>query len=131
MPLYDVRCTRGCGYFNDVFCLLADVDQMICPECSAPVVRLISPVRTIGPTFSNPMTVNQIGRTFTSKSDWDAYQRDNPGTEVLSANSKAWQDHVDAVRNKADRKAKTLGYRDRQDMREKVAQEDRDKRKAT
>lgn len=116
MPLYDVRCTQGCGYFNDVFSLLADLEKLVCPECSYPVVRLISPVRTIGPTFSNPFKVDQIGRTFNSKSDWDSYQRDNPGTQVLSADSKAWRDHVDLVKNKADKKARTMGYHDREDM---------------
>ncbi len=116
MPLYDVRCTRGCGYFNDVFCLLADVEQMICTECSAPVVRLISPVRTIGPTFSNPMVVEQIGKSFDSKREWDKYQQANPDTQVISANSKAWRDHVDVVKNKADKKARTMGYHDREDM---------------
>ena len=123
MPLYDVKCTAGCGYFNDVFCLLADVDEMICPECHKPVVRLISPVTTIGPTFSNPMVVDQIGKTFDSKSEWDKYQRENPGTQVLSANSRAWRDHVDMVKNKADKKARAMGYHDREDMGKQLKKE--------
>jgi len=131
MPLYDVRCTQGCGYFNDVFCLLADAEKMICPECNKPVVRLVRPVRTVGPTFSNPLRINQIGRSFTSKSEWDQYQRDNPDVEILSPSSKGWQDHVDAVKNKADRKARSMGYHDRQDMKQKLDAEDQQKRKAT
>jgi len=123
MPLYDVKCTKGCGYFNDVFCLLADVEKMICTECGSPVVRLISPVRVVGPTFSNPFTVEQIGRTFNSKSEWDQYQRDNPDTQILGANSKAWRDHVDVVKNKADRKARQQGYRDREDMGRQIKKE--------
>ena len=115
MPLYDVRCTQGCGYFNDVFCLLAEVDSLVCPECHSPVVRLISPVRTIGPTFSKPLRVDQIGKEFESKSDWDKYQQENPDVEILSATSSKWRDHVDAVKNKIEKKAKREGFTDNED----------------
>lgn len=109
MPTYDVKCPEGCGYFNDVFCLLADLDKMICPECHAPVIRLISPVRTIGPTFSKPLEVGQIGRTFENKSDWDQYQKSNPDVEILSATSNAWRNHVDQVKERVHTKAASVG----------------------
>jgi hypothetical protein len=115
MPTYDVKCPEGCGYFNDVFSLLADLDKMVCPECHAPVVRLISPVRTIGPTFSKPFQVDQIGKSFESKSDWDKYQQDNPDVQILSANSQSWRNHVDSVKDRIEKKAKRQGFRDNED----------------
>lgn len=115
MPTYDVRCTNGCGYFNDVFCLLADLEKLVCPECHRPVIRLISPVRTIGPTFSKPFEVNQIGKTFESKSDWDKYQQANPDVEILSATSTAWRNHVDTVKKRVNKKARNQGFNDNDD----------------
>jgi len=116
VPIYDVRCTAGCGYFEDVFALLADADEMLCSECSKPVVRVISPVRTIGPTFSKPLEVKQIGRTFHSEREWRTYQKENPDVEILSASSGAWRKHKDQAREKLNKKAKGQGFRDADHM---------------
>jgi len=112
VPIYDVKCTNGCGYFEDVFALLADVDDMRCSKCNESVVRVMSPVRTIGPTFSKPLVVDQIGRTFTSSKDWNNYQRANPDVEILSASSQSWRKHKDRAREKVELAAKRKGYRD-------------------
>ena len=115
MPTYDVKCPKGCGYFNDVFCLLADLERMICPDCHAPVIRLIGAVHTVGPTFSKPLEVGQIGRTFENKSDWDKYQRANPDVEILSASSNAWRNHVDKVKERVHTSAAKEGRTIRKD----------------
>mgnify|MGYP003627445083 CR=1 FL=1 len=117
MPLYDVRCTDSCGYFNDVFVLLADIDKIICPSCSKPVVRLVRPVATIGPMPSKPLRVDQIGRSFESASDWRDYQQKNGDVEILSATGNKWRAHKDIVRTKAESKAKAQGFRDLEDKR--------------
>jgi hypothetical protein len=110
--MYDVKCTAGCGYFEDVFALLADSDDLRCSECNHPVTLLISPVRTIGPTFSKPLEIKQIGRTFNSQSEFRAYQVANPDIEVLSPDGNAWQSHKDRAREKFESKARLRGYRD-------------------
>ena len=112
MPMYDVKCTAGCGYFEDVFALLADSHDLRCSECNAPVKILISPVRTIGPTFSKPLEIKQIGKTFHNQSEFDKYQRENPDVEVLGASSTAWTKHKDRVRERCETNARCQGYRD-------------------
>ena len=116
MPMYDVKCTAGCGYFEDVFALLADSDDLRCSECNHPVTILISPVRTIGPTFSKPLEIKQIGRTFHSQSDFRQYQRENPDVEILSPSSSKWQKHRDMARDKVEASAKKRGFNDSEDM---------------
>ena len=117
MPLYDVRCVSGCGYFNDVFVLLKDADKIICPSCSKPVVRLVRPVATVGPMPSKPLRVDQIGRTFESNSELKEYQRQNGDVEILSSTSNKWQQHKDTARTKAEKRAKSQGFRDLDDKR--------------
>tara|TARA_Y100000361_G_C11125888_1_gene325901 strand:- start:817 stop:1209 length:393 start_codon:yes stop_codon:yes gene_type:complete len=112
MPLYDVRCTNGCGYFNDVFVLLKDSDKISCPSCGKPVVRLIRPVATVGPMPSKPLRVDQIGRTFESNEELRDYQRKNGDVEILSSSSNKWLKHKDIARNKAENRAKKQGFRD-------------------
>lgn len=122
MPLYDVRCVSGCGYFNDIFVLLKDVDKIICPSCGQPVVRLVRPVATIGPMPSKPLRVDQIGRTFESNSELREYQRQNGDVEILSSTGDKWRKHKDIVRTKAESKAQQQGFRDLDDKRSHLKQ---------
>lgn len=118
MPLYDVRCTDGCGYFNDIFAVLAEANKISCPSCGKPVVRLIRPVATVGPMPSKPLRVDQIGRTFESNEELRDYQRKNGDVEILSSSSNKWQKHKDTARNKAEKRAKQQGFRDLDDKRD-------------
>ena len=112
MPMYDFKCVGDCGYFEDMFVLLADRDDVVCPECAGPLSTVIRAVPVIGPMPSKPLVVKQVGRTFESNAEWRKYQADNPGCQIQSADSKSWQDHVDAVRNKVEATSKKMGYRD-------------------
>ena len=127
MPLYDVRCTAGCGYFDDVFCPLAALDDLRCSKCNHPVKILMSPVRTIGPTFSKPLEIKQIGRTFHSQSEFRQYQRENPDVEILSPSSSKWQKHRDTAREKVEASAKKRGFNDSEDMKRYAKKDQRAK----
>ena len=131
MPLYDVKCTAGCGHFEDVFARLGDIDRMVCSQCGAPVQRLIRPVMTVGPMPSKPLEVKQIGRRFESNSELREYARQNGDVEVLSATSQKWRKHVDTVKEKAERSAKKAGLNDREDRLNYFAREAKARQRAT
>lgn len=112
MPLYDFKCTEGCGYFEDMFVLLADRDKVVCPSCAGPLSTVIRGVPVIGPMISKPMVVKQIGRSFESAGEWRDYQRKNPDCQVLSAGSTEWKKHRDSVKEKVEATSRKMGYRD-------------------
>jgi putative FmdB family regulatory protein len=112
MPLYDFRCDGDCGYFEDMFIPLAEKDAAVCPDCGGSITTRIGAVVTVGPMPSKPLRVKQVGREFTSNSEYKQYQRANPDCAIISAGSSEWQKHRDSAREKAERMAKKRGYRD-------------------
>ena len=112
MPYYDFKCPEGCGYFNDIFVPLAQHGKTTCPECESLLETVIGTVVTIGPTFSKPMVVEQIGRTFDSNKEINDYKRENPGWGMVSPDSKAWRDHKDSVREKVEKRSRQMGFND-------------------
>ena len=119
MPLYDFKCDKTCGYFEDMFIPLAEKDAARCPDCGSTITVRIGAVITIGPMPSKPLKVSQIGREFTSNSEYKQYQRENPDCAILSAGSTEWQNHVDMAREKAEKTARRKGYRDLAQQHEK------------
>lgn len=115
MPLYDVRCTAGCGRFEDIFVVLQEADSMECPKCSGSVVRLVSPVRAIGALFSKPIEHSQIGKSFETNEEFRQYKRDHPEAKFVEKDSVEWRSHYDAVRNHCDATSKKQGFRDNED----------------
>ena len=115
MPFYDFKCTSGCGYFHDVFVPLSKHGEQKCPSCGEGLTTVIGVVHTVGPMPSKPLVVNQIGRKFESRFEFDQYQRENPGFEVLSANSSKWKKHKESVRERVEASAKRMGFRDHED----------------
>jgi putative FmdB family regulatory protein len=63
MPLYDFKCNKSCGYFEDMFIPLAEKADARCPDCGGTITVRISPVMTVGPMPSKPLRVDHIGRT--------------------------------------------------------------------
>ena len=112
MPFYDFKCPEGCGYFNDVFVPLAEHGKTQCSDCGAVLQTVISEVALIGPMPSTPLVVKQIGKSFESESAWKKYQRENPDSAIVSADSQQWRKHRDAVKEKADARSRKMGYRD-------------------
>ena len=115
MPVYDFQCLGDCGYFSDVILSLSEKDKATCPSCGGSLQTVIRAVATIGPMPSKPLVVNQVGKSFDSQASWNKYQRENPDVEILSSSSDAWKKHKDAVRVKAEGKAKKAGFRDLED----------------
>ena len=112
MTLYDFKCKGCCGYFEDMFVLLADMEKAVCPSCDGPLQTIIRGVPVIGPMPSKPLVVKHIGRSFESAGEWRDYQRDNPDCQVLSSDSKQWRDHRDSVKEKVEVTSRKMGYRD-------------------
>tara|TARA_R110002020_G_scaffold25403_1_gene82777 strand:+ start:128 stop:544 length:417 start_codon:yes stop_codon:yes gene_type:complete len=123
MPVYDFKCPQGCGYFDDIFVLLADHGTTTCPECGVLMDTVIGMVPIIGPMPSNPLVMKQLGRKFESGSEWRQYQRENPDCEMVSSDSSTWREHIDSVRHKAESRAKREGYRDFEDKKRKRKEE--------
>jgi len=49
MPLYAFRCTTCCHQFDRLLSLRDDEDGVRCPECGAPVQRLMSAFAVTSP----------------------------------------------------------------------------------
>ena len=60
MPLYDFKCKGCCGYFEDMFVLLADMEKAVCPSCDGPLQTIIRGVPVIGPMPSKPGRLNPL-----------------------------------------------------------------------
>ena len=112
MPVYDIECPSH-GRVNDIFFSLSD--EPACPTCDAPSRVVIAPVRTVGPMPSKPLKMSQIGKEFTSNSQWRDYQQAHPDVKVLDKNDSSYQEFYTGVREKADKVAKKLGYTDHED----------------
>ena len=119
MPMYDFRCDGGCGYYTDMYIPLAEVDKAVCPDCHSSITIRIGAVMTVGPMPSKPLKVDQIGRSFESASELREYKKQNPGWDMMSADSTSWRSHVDDCRERAERMAKRRGYRDLAQQKEK------------
>lgn len=116
MPLYDYVCD-SCGFEDEYMIKLADFEgaTIWCTECSEEMRRIISPVMTTGIVFSNALTITQVGKTFNSNRELREYVAENPKYELQSRGEKAWRDHDDWARERADAQAKRMGYTDLDD----------------
>jgi len=83
-----------------------------CEVCGEEARTVIQPVRTIGPSFDHPLVIDQIGKTFTSKSEADAYFKAHPGRAIVAKNDSAFVKLRDSAREKAETKARKQGFRD-------------------
>ena len=113
MPFYDIGCNDCEEDFADVYASLESEPK--CPVCKKEGRIKIHPVATIGPMPSKPLVVKQIGREFESRAEFNQYQRENPGFEVLSANSSKWKQHKDLARERVETRAKKMGFRDHEE----------------
>jgi len=113
MPLYDLECEPCQRFLVDVFFTLSETPT--CSYCHAPARVIISPVRTVGPMPSKPLKIKQLGKEFTSNSQWREYKEAHPDVQVLDKNDASYQEFYTEVHEKADKVAKKLGYRDHKD----------------
>jgi len=110
MPLYDMRCPEGCGYYSDIICRIRERNTQICKSCGAYLIVVPTPIMTVGPMPSKPLTINQIGRSFNSNEEFRQYQRDNP--DAVMQTPEEFGRHRDKVRNKVEASARRQGFRD-------------------
>lgn len=112
MPLYLYRCE--CGSAGETIVPLRDYrpEGLPCPECGALAKRLVTGAAIDGPTDTRPLVIEQIGKTFTTKRQLDAYLRDNPDVVMRSGSDSTFRAFTDRAREKCERSAKKLGYRD-------------------
>tara|TARA_R110002020_G_scaffold255665_5_gene469426 strand:+ start:1094 stop:1519 length:426 start_codon:yes stop_codon:yes gene_type:complete len=119
--LYEGECRHGCGRFEDVLKLAEyEADGLLCPECGLQARTIINATLTVGPMPSKPRVIEQIGQSFTSRAEERAYFAKRPDRRVVGADDSAFINHRDQAREKADKKAKLMGYRDHDDRTQKV-----------
>lgn len=76
---------------------------------------MITAVPRIGPSDDHPLVIEQIGRTFTSKSQVDKYFKENPSRAIVEKNDSNFIAHRDRARERAEAKAKSIGFQDLDD----------------
>ena len=130
MPLYEGECPQCPDRFEDIMPVREYEEKgLICPECGAKSRNVLSPTPTVGPMPSKPMRIDQIGRTFSSQAEMRRYFKQHPDRVVVDPKDSAFRDHRDLAREKADKKAKFLGFRDFEDRTQKTKSENRKKEK--
>lgn len=124
--LYDAEC-EACGFVYEVLLHRGEHEPAACPCCDATgseVERVrVHPVATIGPMPSKPRVISQIGETFHTKAQEDAYWKANPDRTLVSANDSSWLAHRDRARNDADRYCRKLGFNDKEDRKARLAKD--------
>lgn len=116
MPIYDMRCPNGDGYYLDIICAVADRHEQGCPHCGIHLVIIPTPVPTIGVMPStHAYEFGQIGRKFETNQEFRNYRRDNP--EVRFQGKMEFQRHKDQVRAQCERSARRQGFTDLEDKR--------------
>jgi len=111
MPIYDMQCPEGDGYYSDIICRIDDRHQQKCPECGVFLSIVPAPVMTVGPLPSkSAYTFSQIGRKFETNAELRQYRRENP--EVRFQGKQEFQRHKDVVREKCETTARRQGFRD-------------------
>ena len=117
MPTYTVECK---DHGRDmVVCSMRDYmeEGLFCPRCEKPARVVITATPRIGPSDDHPLTIKQIGRTFTSKSELDKYFKEHPERAIVAQNDSSFVAHRDKARERAEKKAKEAGFQDLNDRR--------------
>lgn len=116
MPIYDMRCPEGDGYYHDMLCSITERHQQPCPACGVPLEIVPPPIMTVGPMPStSTYKFDQIGRHFTSNEELRQYKRENPN--VRFQNKHEIRRHKDQVRAKCEATAQRQGYQDLEEKR--------------
>jgi|TARA_R110000824_G_scaffold22511_13_gene82338 hypothetical protein len=115
MPTYVGRCEDHGE--EKYFLTMKDYmrEGLICSTCAQPVETVIQAVKTIGPSEDHPLVIEQIGRTFTSKSQMDKYFKEHPERAIVATDDSSFIKHRDLAHEKADNLAKRMGYVDHSD----------------
>tara|TARA_Y100000389_G_scaffold189936_1_gene214222 strand:+ start:59 stop:457 length:399 start_codon:yes stop_codon:yes gene_type:complete len=131
MPLYDLRCSGECGVVEAVIPLSQIDNPTFCPECTMPAARIVSPVTTVGAVFDKKIEFGQLGKKFSTNSEFRQYKKDHPEARFVDKNSTEWRGHYDQVRNHCDKKSKKQGFRDHEDRISKLSKRKREMQERT
>jgi putative FmdB family regulatory protein len=116
MPLYDMKC-NGCGDEPEIFKKFSE--EVACALCGhSPLVVMFKQAPSLaGIIFSNAEENKQLGVRFESNAEKREYFKKNPHIREMSKGSADERKFADRLRNKAEKKAKTLGFNDLDDKR--------------
>tara|TARA_R100001082_G_scaffold81868_1_gene48789 strand:- start:2344 stop:2778 length:435 start_codon:yes stop_codon:yes gene_type:complete len=130
MPTYNGRCDE-CGEFEDMMKAseYLKAGGLTCPSCKKSATTLIRTAPAIvGPLPSKTLEIDQIGQNFSSPEEKRAYFNKRKDRAIVSKSDSRWTDHYDAVRNQADRTAKSQGFRDHEDKKGYLTREKQQKK---
>tara|TARA_R110002012_G_scaffold173080_3_gene337863 strand:+ start:171 stop:449 length:279 start_codon:yes stop_codon:yes gene_type:complete len=78
---------------------------------------------------SKRLNIDQIGRSFGSRAEEKAYFARHPNRAIVAKDDTAFINHRDLAREKAEKAAKRMGYRDLDDRKAKAKAEKAHKRR--
>lgn len=116
MPLYDMKCD-GCGDEPEVF--RRPTEEVACALCGHAPLRTIwkqAPALS-GIIWSNQEHSKELGVRFETNAQKREYFKANPHIREMSKGSVDERKFADKLRNKAEKKAKRLGFNDLDDKR--------------
>lgn len=113
MPLYVFRCD-DCGGELEESLPVSEASASFPCECGGQLERIITPVATIGVTWSKPLALPSIGKTFETNRQYRDYaaQQAAQGVVAVEGNDGAWRKMKDRAREGADKVAQSMGWKD-------------------
>tara|TARA_R100000700_G_C3162831_1_gene138522 strand:+ start:1034 stop:1459 length:426 start_codon:yes stop_codon:yes gene_type:complete len=94
---------------------------LFCPVCNEKATTIIRKApAVIGPLPSKQLSIDQIGRSFSSPEEQRAYFNHRKDRVIVGKDDSAWINHRDSVRNQADRTARKQGFRDHEDRKTRL-----------
>lgn len=114
MPLYDYFCESCSSFIEDHF---APERPDTCEACSGPVVVPPQLTSTIGIIWGNQEDAKQLGVRFETNAQKREFFKKNPQIKEMAKGSTDERAYADRLRNRAENRAKRLGYKDLDDKR--------------
>lgn len=114
MPLYDYDCA-ACGEFIEDHFSASKPDT--CEQCGQPIAVPPQLTCTVGIIWANQEDSKQLGVRFESNAQKREFFKQNPQLREMSKGSADDRRFGDRLRERAERKAKRLGYVDLEDKR--------------
>ena len=112
MPLFDYEC-EACGTYVEDH--LAPERPTVCEACGAETHVPPQLTSTVGIIWANQEANPQLGVTFESNAQKREFFKKNPGIREMSKGSPDERRFADRTRERAERKARRLGYVDLDD----------------
>jgi len=109
MPLYDINCP-DCGLVEDVIC--SAEERNTCPECGGEAqMKPIMPM-SVGIIWANAEVSDQLGRTFETNKQKRDWLKAHPNAQEMTKGSREDRDFGDSIRERADKAAQKIGFKD-------------------